>query len=183
CGAVGPGLPPGPGAGLEGPGRAGPVPLQRSPLRVLLPAQRRAPGAHPGRPGLAGRSTRRAVAVAPRGLGKAPVAAGDLLALPGRGVALPALAAFRALGIEGGSMEAAGTHAAALEAHWGGGVSPFGATWQKTMMWIFIVTDGLLFSGLLSGYAFLRMSSLYPWPERSHVFSIPFIALMTFILI
>jgi len=51
------------------------------------------------------------------------------------------------------------------------------------MMWIFIVTDGLLFSGLLSGYAFLRMSSLQPWPDRTTVFSIPFIALMTFILI
>src|SRR6185369_4263366 len=76
-----------------------------------------------------------------------------------------------------------GTHAAALPAGWGGGVSPFGATWQKTMMWIFIVTDGLLFSGLLSGYGFLRMSSLTPWPDRSQVFSIPFIALMTFILI
>ena len=72
---------------------------------------------------------------------------------------------------------------AVLEAHWGGGVSPFGATWQKTMMWIFIVTDGLLFSGLLCGYGFLRMASPVPWPERSEVFSIPFIALMTFILI
>src|SRR5436189_935055 len=75
------------------------------------------------------------------------------------------------------------SHVAALPAGWGGGVSPFGATWQKTMMWIFIVTDGLLFSGLLSGYGFLRMSALTPWPERSTVFSIPFIALMTFILI
>jgi cytochrome c oxidase subunit 3 len=69
------------------------------------------------------------------------------------------------------------------ESHWGGGVSPFAATWQKTMMWIFIVTDGLLFSGLLCGYAFLRMSSASTWPDRSQVFSIPFIALMTFILI
>jgi cytochrome c oxidase subunit 3 len=74
-------------------------------------------------------------------------------------------------------------HAATAEAHWGGGVSPFGATWQKTMMWIFIVTDGLLFSGLLCGYGFLRMASPIPWPIRSEVFSIPFIALMTFILI
>ena len=76
-----------------------------------------------------------------------------------------------------------GSHAAALEAHWQGGASPFGATWQKTMMWIFIVTDGLLFSGLLCGYGFLRMASPMPWPNRSEVFSIPFIALMTFILI
>jgi cytochrome c oxidase subunit III len=76
-------------------------------------------------------------------------------------------------------------HAAetALESHWGGGAAPFGASWQKTMMWIFIVTDALLFSGLLCGYAFLRMSISSPWPRQSEVFSIPFIALMTFILI
>ena len=67
--------------------------------------------------------------------------------------------------------------------HWGGGVAPFGATWQKTMMWIFIVTDALLFSALLTGYGFLRHASPIPWPDRSEVFSIPFIALMTFILI
>jgi cytochrome c oxidase subunit 3 len=70
-----------------------------------------------------------------------------------------------------------------LESHWGGGASPFGASWQKTMMWIFIVTDALLFSGLLTGYGFLRHASPIPWPDRSEVFSIPFIALMTFILI
>jgi cytochrome c oxidase subunit 3 len=75
------------------------------------------------------------------------------------------------------------THAATLDAHWGGGASPFGASWQKTMMWIFIITDGLLFSGLLCGYGYLRMASRIPWPETTRVFSIPFIALMTFILI
>jgi cytochrome c oxidase subunit 3 len=74
-------------------------------------------------------------------------------------------------------------HAATLDAHWGGGVSPFAATWQKTMMWIFIVTDGLLFSGLLCGYGYLRMASQVAWPDRSEVFKIWFIALMTFILI
>ena len=76
-----------------------------------------------------------------------------------------------------------GSHAATLDAHWGGGVSPFGATWQKTMMWIFIITDALLFSGLLAGYGYLRMSGQVPWPRTPEVFSIPFIALMTFILI
>jgi cytochrome c oxidase subunit 3 len=76
-----------------------------------------------------------------------------------------------------------GTEAAVLESHWGGGAAPFGASWQKTMMWIFIVTDALLFSGLLSGYGFLRHASTAPWPRQSEVFSIPFIALMTFILI
>ena len=58
-----------------------------------------------------------------------------------------------------------------------------GPRWQKTMMWIFIVTDALLFSGLLCGYAFLRQANPAPWPDRTEVFSIPFIALMTFILI
>jgi cytochrome c oxidase subunit 3 len=76
-----------------------------------------------------------------------------------------------------------GSHAATIDAHWGGGAAPFGASWQKTMMWIFIVTDGLLFSGLLCAYGFLRQASVQPWPKQSEVFSIPFIALMTFILI
>jgi cytochrome c oxidase subunit 3 len=70
-----------------------------------------------------------------------------------------------------------------MEAGWGGGAAPFGASWQKTMMWIFIVTDALLFSGLLCGYAFLRQANAAPWPDRTQVFSIAFIALMTFILI
>ena len=70
-----------------------------------------------------------------------------------------------------------------MEAHWGGGAAPFGASWQKTMMWIFIVTDALLFSGLLCGYGFLRRPAPRPGPTGREVFSIPFIALMTFILI
>jgi cytochrome c oxidase subunit 3 len=76
-----------------------------------------------------------------------------------------------------------GSHATVMEAHWNGGAAPFGASWQKTMMWIFIVTDALLFSGLLSGYAFLRQANPAPWPDRTEVFKISFIALMTFILI
>ena len=75
------------------------------------------------------------------------------------------------------------TGEAVMESHWGGGAAPFGASWQKTMMWIFIVTDALLFSALLCGYAFLRHASPNPWPKQSEIFSIPFIALMTFILI
>ena len=75
--------------------------------------------------------------------------------------------------------------AAVMESHWGGGAAPFGASWQKTMMWIFIITDGLLFSGLLCGYGFLRTVSqtVAPWPRQTDVFSITFIAVMTFILI
>jgi cytochrome c oxidase subunit 3 len=74
-------------------------------------------------------------------------------------------------------------HAAAIEASWEGGVSPFGTSWQKAMMWIFIITDALLFSSLLCGYGFLRMAITVPWPKQTEVFSISFIALMTFILI
>src|SRR5215213_6131735 len=76
-----------------------------------------------------------------------------------------------------------GAHTATMEVGWGGGAAPFGATWQKTMMWIYIVTDALLFSGLLVGYAFLRQSGTTPWPKQLEVFSIPFIAFMTFVLI
>jgi cytochrome c oxidase subunit 3 len=74
-------------------------------------------------------------------------------------------------------------HAAVMDGDWGAEPAPFGATWQKTMMWIYIVTDALLFSGLLVGYAFLRQSGTTPWPKQLEVFSIPFIAFMTFVLI
>jgi len=49
-------------------------------------------------------------------------------------------------------------------------------------MWLFIVTDGLLFAGLLAGYGFVRVASPQ-WPDRSQIFHLDFIALMTFILI
>lgn len=75
-------------------------------------------------------------------------------------------------------------HAMAIEPGWGGGTqAPFAATWQKTMMWIFIITDALLFSGLLCAYGFMRMAGSKPWPVASEIFSIPFIAFMTFVLI
>jgi cytochrome c oxidase subunit 3 len=49
-------------------------------------------------------------------------------------------------------------HAAVMDGAVGAEPAPFGASWQKTMMWIYIVTDALLFSGLLVGYAFLRQA-------------------------
>jgi len=65
---------------------------------------------------------------------------------------------------------------------WAGGVCPFEMGWRKLMMWIFIITDGLLFAGLLAASGYGRtMASV--WPEQSGVFSIPFIAAMTFVLI
>jgi cytochrome c oxidase subunit 3 len=73
-------------------------------------------------------------------------------------------------------------HRAAREAHWEGGVSPFGVPWQKLMMWFFLVTDALLFAGFLAAYGFVRLAN-GAWPVRSQVFSMPFIGLMTFVLI
>ena len=59
---------------------------------------------------------------------------------------------------------------------------PLGVSWQKLMMWIFIVSDALLFAGLLCGYAFLRVSSP-AWPDQVEVFHLPMIGFMTFLLI
>ena len=78
---------------------------------------------------------------------------------------------------------------------WGGGRSPFSISYGKMMMWFFLVSDALTFSGLLVGYGFAR-HSLAPgveWPIGEVVFrALPFlhgsyplmyVALMTFILI
>ena len=65
---------------------------------------------------------------------------------------------------------------------WGGGVCPFEAGWRKVMMWVFIVTDGLLFAGFLASYGYARVLAA-KWPEQSSVFSLPYIAAMTFVLI
>ena len=69
-----------------------------------------------------------------------------------------------------------------VESPWGGGVSPFAVGWSKLMMWVFIITDGLLFAGFLGGYGIARLASA-AWPDRSAVFHLNFIALMTFTLI
>ena len=68
------------------------------------------------------------------------------------------------------------------EVHWKGGVSPFGVSWQKLMMWIFLVTDALLFAGFLAAYGFVRLASP-SWPEQSEVFAMLLIGTMTFVLI
>ncbi len=67
-------------------------------------------------------------------------------------------------------------------ADWSGGVCPFDAGWRKVMMWIFIVTDGLLFVGFLASYGFSKFSSA-TWPNQDDVFNLTFIAIMTFVLI
>ena len=60
--------------------------------------------------------------------------------------------------------------------------TPFGAGWQKSMMWVFIVTDALLFAGFLASYGFVRLASP-EWPNRAEIFDLRLIALMTFVLI
>ncbi|MBI3895058.1 MAG: cytochrome c oxidase subunit 3 [Acidobacteria bacterium] len=60
--------------------------------------------------------------------------------------------------------------------------SPWGVSWQKLMMWIFIAGDALLFAGLLASYGFVRLASP-AWPKQSEVFHLELIGLMTFVLI
>ncbi len=77
---------------------------------------------------------------------------------------------------------------------WGGGAKPFSASYGKIMMWFFIVSDALTFTGFLVSYGFSRFKNINSWPIADEVFThFPFlhgidapmyyVALMTFILI
>ena len=77
---------------------------------------------------------------------------------------------------------------------WDGGNEPLGASYGKLMMWFFIVSDALTFSGFLAAYGFSRFKFIETWPLADEVFThFPFmhgvaapmyyVALMTFILI
>ncbi len=77
---------------------------------------------------------------------------------------------------------------------WGGGNEPMGASYGKLMMWFFILSDALTFSGFLAAYGFSRFKFIETWPLPDEVFNhFPFlhgqnvpmlyVALMTFILI
>lgn len=77
---------------------------------------------------------------------------------------------------------------------WEGGNKPFKASYGKLMMWFFIVSDALTFSGFLVAYGFSRFKNIDSWPIADEVFThFPFlhgvdapmyyVALMTFILI
>jgi len=76
---------------------------------------------------------------------------------------------------------------------WGGGNQPLKASYGKMMMWFFIVSDALTFSGFLAAYGFSRFKFLDSWPIADEVFThIPFyhepmpmiyVAFMTFVLI
>ena len=76
---------------------------------------------------------------------------------------------------------------------WGGGNQPLKASYGKMMMWFFIVSDALTFSGFLAAYGFSRFKFIGSWPIADEVFThVPFfhgnypmiyVAFMTFILI
>lgn len=75
----------------------------------------------------------------------------------------------------------------------GGGSRPFGASYGKMMMWFFIMSDALTFSGFLAAYGLTRFKFIDSWPIADQVFNhfpfihgdhpMLFVALMTFILI
>ena len=76
---------------------------------------------------------------------------------------------------------------------WGGGRQPFGASYGKLMMWFFLLSDALTFSGFLTAMGLYRFKFEETWPVAENVFThFPFVhgeqpllyvALMTFILI
>lgn len=83
---------------------------------------------------------------------------------------------------------------AEIQNDWDGGGKPLKASYGKLMMWFFIVSDALTFSGFLVAYGFSRFKNIDSWPIADEVFThFPFlhgvdapmyyVALMTFILI
>jgi len=90
-------------------------------------------------------------------------------------------------------MEATVAKAGTDQKTWDGGNRPLNASYGKMMMWFFIVSDALTFSGFLASYGFSRFKFLDSWPIADQVFThIPFIhgnfpmyyvAFMTFVLI
>ena len=90
-------------------------------------------------------------------------------------------------------MDSTVTTGTAEENVWGGGNRPLGASYGKLMMWFFLVSDALTFSGFLAAYGFSRFKFIETWPIADEVFThVPFfhgnypmiyVAFMTFILI
>src|SRR5690349_15023554 len=77
--------------------------------------------------------------------------------------------------------------------NWNGGASPYNVSYGKLMMWFFLVSDALTFSGLLCAYGFMRHKYPDVWPNPGEVFThfpfyeghipLAYVGLMTFILI
>lgn len=70
---------------------------------------------------------------------------------------------------------------------------PMGANYGKLMMWFFILSDALTFTGFIAAYGFTRFKFIETWPIADEVYNhfpfihgdnpMYFVALMTFILI
>jgi len=59
---------------------------------------------------------------------------------------------------------------------WAGGNKPMKASYGKLMMWFFIVSDALTFSGFLAAYGFSRFKFIDSWPIADEVFThVPFL--------
>ncbi len=76
---------------------------------------------------------------------------------------------------------------------WGGGRSPFNASYGKVMMWYFLMSDAFTFGAFLISYGTIRFSVNH-WADPNQVFNsfpgfghqnlpLAFVSLMTFILI
>ena len=76
----------------------------------------------------------------------------------------------------------------------GGGNKPFGASYGKMMMWFFILSDAITFTGFLAAYGLTRFKFIDSCPIADEVFThfpglhgvhapMYYVALMTFILI
>jgi len=74
-----------------------------------------------------------------------------------------------------------------------GGNQPMNAEYGKMMMWFFLMSDALTFSGFLTAYAFVRFRFEAQWPVAEDVFThfpglqgdqpLLYVAFMTFVLI
>ncbi|HZW77605.1 MAG TPA: cytochrome c oxidase subunit 3 [Flavobacteriaceae bacterium] len=91
-------------------------------------------------------------------------------------------------------MEAAVVRTGTEGKTWGGGTSPLKARYGKMMMWFFILSDSLTFTGFLASYGLMRFKFAETWPIPDEVFThVPFlhgveapmyyVAFMTFVLI
>ena len=60
--------------------------------------------------------------------------------------------------------------------------SLFQATSLKVAVWLFIISDALTFTALLTGYGFMRLLSP-SWPVQTRIFDMRLITFMTFALI
>lgn len=85
------------------------------------------------------------------------------------------------------------TKAVSTSVLWGGGRSPFSASYGKLMIWFFLVSDALTFTGFLVAFGYARHTYTGDWPVGEQVFqALPFlsgsyplmyVAFMTFLLI